>query len=205
MMSASPATNPPTEARDLLNVPMIRSTWSVRPKWLQVPLPLLAEHPDAVGVVDHHHGVVLLGQFDDFGQLGDVAFHRENAVDDDELVGVLLALENQLQVLHVVVAVFAHVGEGKAGAVDDRGVVGAVDDDGLIAAGQGAEDALVDHEPGRKYKGLFLADQAASFSSSSMWMSRVPLRNREPAQPVPYLAMASWAASLTLGWLVSPR
>ena len=44
----------------------------------------------------------------------------------------------------------------------------------------------------------------ASRSSSSMWRSSVPLRKREPVQLVPYFLMASMAASLTLGWLVSP-
>ena len=40
MMSSSPATNPPSEANDLLKVPMMRSTSSVRPKCSAVPRPL---------------------------------------------------------------------------------------------------------------------------------------------------------------------
>ena len=42
-------------------------------------------------------------------------------------------------------------------------------------------------------------------SSSSSWMSSVPFKNLEPAQPVPYFFMAAIAASFTLGWLVRPR
>ena len=35
--------------------------------------------------------------------------------------------------------------------------------------------------------------------------SVMPFKKREPAQPVPYLATAARAASLTSGWLVRPR
>ena len=45
----------------------------------------------------------------------------------------------------------------------------------------------------------------ASRFSSSTWRSRLPLRKRDPEQPVPYLARASAAACLTRGSLVRPR
>ena len=60
-------------------------------------------------------------------------------------------------------------------------------------------------KPVEKTRAFCLPTNRASFSSSSMWMSRVPFRKRDPAQPVPYLVMAARAASFTLGWLVSPR
>lgn len=51
-----------------------------------------AEHSYAVGFVDHHAGVVLLGQTHDLGYVGHVTFHREYAVGHDELdlVGITL-------------------------------------------------------------------------------------------------------------------
>ncbi len=45
----------------------------------------------------------------------------------------------------------------------------------------------------------------ASFSSSSTWISRVPLRKRDPAVPVPYFSSARAAAALISGWFVRPR
>ena len=56
----------------------------------------------AVGFVDHHRGVVLLGQTHDFLDVGYVAFHREDGVADDELdtVGVAL-LELFFERLHL--------------------------------------------------------------------------------------------------------
>ena len=42
-----------------------------------------AEHPDAVGFVNHHLCVVFLGEADYFGEVGNVAFHREHTVGDD--------------------------------------------------------------------------------------------------------------------------
>ena len=71
-----------------------------------------AEDADAVGVVDHDPGVVFFRQGDDTGEIGDVPFHAENAVDDDELpdVGVQRGQE-PFEVRHVVVLVFIHVRE----------------------------------------------------------------------------------------------
>ena len=60
-------------------------------------------------------------------------------------------------------------------------------------------------KPVEKIRASSLPTRAASFSSSSTWMSRVPLRNRDPAQPVPYLAMAALAASFTLRMVGQPQ
>ena len=45
MVAASEAMKPPRLAKDLLNVPMIRSTFSLNPKWLVVPAPFLPKTP----------------------------------------------------------------------------------------------------------------------------------------------------------------
>ena len=45
-------------------------------------------------------------EFNDFGQLGQITFHREDAIDNDELDGLLgQFLKHALQVFHVVVLV----------------------------------------------------------------------------------------------------
>ena len=54
------------------------------PVQLRGPAPVLADEPDGVRVVDHHHGVVALGQVADLAQRRDVAVHREDAVGRDQ-------------------------------------------------------------------------------------------------------------------------
>jgi len=72
------------------------------PKCSAVPRP----DPDAVGVVDEQPSVVLLLERGDLRQLRQVAFHREDAVDHDQLaLRVAHAGELALEVLHVVVLV----------------------------------------------------------------------------------------------------
>jgi hypothetical protein len=55
MVSKSEAMKPPRLASDLLNVPMIRWTSSVSPKWLAVPAHVTTQDADAMRIV-HHHG-----------------------------------------------------------------------------------------------------------------------------------------------------
>ena len=59
--------------------------------------------------------------------------------------------------------------------------------------------------PVEKRRAFSLRTNFARRCSSSSWMSRVPLRNLEPVQPLPYFSMALIPASFTLGWVVRPR
>ena len=59
--------------------------------------------------------------------------------------------------------------------------------------------------PVLKHTACSLPTSLASFSSSSTWISSVPLRKREPEQLVPYLSMAALAASFNLGSFDRPR
>ncbi len=103
-----------------------------------------AEDADAVGVVDEDPGPVLPGQRDDARQVGDVALHAEDAVDDDELAGPGIERgEQPLEVLHVVVAVLVDGRERQAAGVDDAGVDHAVDEDVVALPGDRGDDAEV--------------------------------------------------------------
>ena len=146
--------NPPSEANDLLKVPITTSTWSSTPKYSAVPRPFRAQHPEAVRVVDHDPGAVLLGQSADRRQVGQVAFHAEDAVDHDQdpaLAGD--RLQEPFQVDHVVVLVLEGLGKGQTGAVKDAGVVLAVADDEVALARQRRDDAQVGLEPGAEDQG----------------------------------------------------
>ncbi len=59
--------------------------------------------------------------------------------------------------------------------------------------------------PVGKISAASLPTRSASRRSTSRWMGRVPLRNRDPEQPVPYLWMASMERALTCGCVVSSR
>lgn len=118
-----------------------------------------AEHSYAVGFVDHHAGVVLLGQTHDLGYVGHVTFHREYAVGHDELdlVGITL-LKLGLERCHVVVLVLQLLGERQASTLDDRGVILFVPQYVVLASGKARHNAEVHLEPCRVDHHIFLAD-----------------------------------------------
>ena len=109
-----------------------------------------AEDAGGVGVVDHHDGVVLLGECGELVDGTDVAVHREDAVGDDELAaGLVLDLFEELfGVGDVLVAEDLDLGAGEAGAVDDGGVVELVRQDEVAFAEDGGDGAGVGGEAG---------------------------------------------------------
>ncbi len=82
--SAGPAITPPHEASDLENVAIRRSTWSSTPEQLARAGPASAEHAEGVSLVDHQSRAEAPAELGDLRQRGDVALHREHAVDHDE-------------------------------------------------------------------------------------------------------------------------
>ena len=53
---------------------------------------VVAHDAEAVGLIDHDRGLVLLRQAADLGQVAQVTLHREDPVDDDELDTLGVAL-----------------------------------------------------------------------------------------------------------------
>jgi len=124
---------------------------------------MVAQNANAVSIVNHQEGIVFFTECHNFGKVCDVTFHGKHTVDDDQLVRVLLAVQDQLKVFHVVVFVFSHIAKAETGTIDDRCVVRAVNNDGFLAAHQRTQHTLVDHEPGGKNQGLFLTHQRGEF------------------------------------------
>ena len=115
-----------------------------------MPRPLAPTTADRVAVVDHHRGVVALGEVADRRQVGDDPVHREDAVGGDHAVPRAAGLaQAALEVGHVVVGVAIAAGLAEPDAVDDRGVVERVRDDGVLFAEQRLEQAGVGVEAGR--------------------------------------------------------
>ena len=97
----------------------------------------LAKHAYAVGFINHHTGIILLGKTNNFGQISHVAFHREHAVGDDELHLIFVAL---LQLLlkrsHVVVLIFQRIGERQTASFNNRSMVLFVPNDVVVASSE---------------------------------------------------------------------
>ena len=118
MTSADPAMNPPQLASDFENVPMRRSTRSSTPSSSAGARAARAEHAGRVGLVDHEPRAEALAQVADRRQRGDVALHREHAVDDDEDAAAVAGrlLERALELVHAVVAEGAQLRARRAGS-----------------------------------------------------------------------------------------
>ena len=120
----------------------------------------LAQNADAVCLIDHHIGIVLLGQTDDLGQVGDVALHAEDAVHNDELHLVRLAfLELTFEGGHVIMLVFQFAGIGKADAFNDGGMVKLVPDDVILAACDAGDHSFVHLKTCGEGDGVFFTDE----------------------------------------------
>ncbi len=126
---------------------------------------LFAEDAQAVGFIHHDdHVVVLMLEFHNLRQLGQVSFHGEYAIHHDELDRVLgAALEAALQVLHVVVLVVQALGEGESAAVHDGGVVTVVADDEIVLREELGDDTAVHGEAGGEHQGFVLAHELGQF------------------------------------------
>ena len=101
--------------------------------------------------------MVLMLQLNDSWQIGKVALHREYAVNDNKLDGLLWqSLEYTLEVFHVVVLIVQLCGKRQASSVDDTCVVAVIADDVVVAANHHCQYALVDGESGREAEAIIL-------------------------------------------------
>ena len=118
----------------------------------------LAEDADTMSLVNHDVGIVLVGQIHDVGQLAHVAFHREDAVGDNELDTVRLALlELRFKRSHIVVLVLQGVGERETTSLNDRGMVLLIPQYIVIPAGKSGNDAQINTETGAVNHRILLA------------------------------------------------
>ena len=188
MTSCGPAMKPPQVASDLENVPMRRSTSVLDAEQLARPGAARAEHAGRVRLVDHQPRAVRLAELDDPRQGGDVALHREDAVDHDEHAAAVVcrALEHLLELVEAVVAERAQLGAREQAAVEDRGVVAGVGDHGVAGArGSCRACPTLAWWPVVKTIASSVPIHSAISRSSSRCRSIVPLSSREPVRPVP--------------------
>ena len=188
MTSCGPAMKPPQVASDLENVPIRRSTSASTPKQLAGAGAARAEHAGAVRLVDHQPRAVRLAELDDPRQGGDVALHREDAVDDDEHAAAVVdrALEHLLELVEPAVAERAQLGPREQAAVEDRGVVGRSRRSRCRPGARIVPSVpTLAWWPVVKTIASSVPIHSASSRSSSRCRAIVPLSSREPVRPVP--------------------
>ncbi len=91
------------------------------PKCLENALSTGAQHPEAMGVVDHQPRLTAILDLDQRGQVADVAVHAVKALGDDQNPVVLApdGCKRPIERLHVVMGEGASLASGHDGAHDD--------------------------------------------------------------------------------------
>ncbi len=124
-----------------------------RPKCASVPRPgvaSLAQHAEAVRVVDEEPGVVRFGELEQPRQRGQVAIHAEYRVGADELPPRAAGREPRGKVADVGVRIADEFGARQERRVVQTRVVEPVAEHRVLAAGQRGDDAQVRHVTGRE-------------------------------------------------------
>ena len=117
---------------------------------------LMAKNAQRVGLIHINKGAMALRHRDDFRQVGDVARHAENAIENDQATGLLRhTLETVFQGCSGVVAERNKLCGSKLTTIDDAGVVLAVAKDGVSLLCERDQSALVGKESrGKKNGGI---------------------------------------------------
>ncbi len=114
---------------------------------------LLTKDTKAMSLVNHNRAIVLVLQFHDLGQLGQIAFHGEDTIDDDQLHSLVWQLlQYALQVLHIVVLVMQLSGKTQSTSIHDGSVIAVIADDIVATTHQLGNDARIDRETGGEAK-----------------------------------------------------
>ena len=108
-----------------------------------------------MALVDHHEGVVLLGQVAYLVHWSHIAVHREHAIGADDAEALSLGLlEATLEVFHVGILIAIALCLAEAHTVDDGGMVEGVADDGVLVGEERAEQTTVGVEAGSVEDGV---------------------------------------------------
>src|SRR5690348_12201310 len=97
-----------------------------------------------MGFIDVNSRLVFLREADDFRELGSVALHRKNAVDDYQPAFVRLKVcQNLFQIGHIVVPKPRGSSKRRETAIENRGVNVSVGDDDVALLGYGRKRAEI--------------------------------------------------------------
>ena len=98
---------PPHGGKRLAERPHIDVDGVLQPKVFARAPALFTEYANRMRIIHHQHRVIRLAQFGNLRQLGNAPLHAEHPINDDHLALVRpQAMQDPLEVLHVVVAKF---------------------------------------------------------------------------------------------------
>ena len=125
---------------------------------------LFSKYTQAMSFVYHDSSVVFMFQAYDFGQVCQVAFHREHTVYYDELHWIRVALLKLLfQIRHIVMLIFQLLREGEATAIYDRCVVAVIANDIIIAVCQSRDNSGIHRKTGWEAECFIFAYKGSQF------------------------------------------
>lgn len=129
-----------------------------------------------MGIIDHQADAILLTEGDDLGQGSNITFHAEKAINNEQLAFIgREALQNTLQMVHIIVAEALNLAAGEEGAIDNAGMILFVEDDNVILANDRADRAEVDLHAGGIDQGSVLAHPGSGFSFKLFMQAEVAI------------------------------
>ena len=94
--------------------------------------------------VDHHDGIILIGQVADFIELSNGTVHAERSIgNDDAAAQVCTFLQFFFQIGHIVVFITVTLSLAKSHPINDRRMVERIADDGILFIEQGFKNTAI--------------------------------------------------------------
>ena len=159
-----------------------------------------------MGLIHVDARAVGLGQLQGAAQVGDVAFHAEDAFGNDEDLLVRRAvLQAPLEVVHVVMTEAHGAGGRPQRAFHQAGVQVVVADHHVALLGEGRERAVVALESGAENDGGFFMNQGGQLGFELDVQVQRAVEQARTAAAGAVLADGLRGGLLTLGWVIRPR
>jgi len=122
---------------------------TVHDRLMAIGAALVVETVDRI--IDHDGTVILMLQFDNLGQFGQITLHGEHAIDHNQLDSLLWnAFQHAFQVFHVVVFVVQLFGKRQSPPVYNAGMVTVVANNIVASSNHHCQHTLVNRETRRE-------------------------------------------------------
>ena len=121
---------------------------------------LLTKDTNTVGFVNHNRAVVLMLQLNNLRQFGQVALHREYAIDNNQLDSLVRQLlQHALQISHIVVLIVQLTSKRQTATVHNTCVITIVADDIVVLTNNHCQNALIDRESCREAQAIVFTNK----------------------------------------------
>ena len=125
---------------------------------------LATKHTNTVCFIHHHRSSIFLFELNDFGQIAEITFHRENTIHNDEFHGILFTLlEFALQILHIVVLIAQLFCHRQTASIYDRSMVAIVANHIVVRTKECRNHTTVHRKPSGETEGFVLTHKLSEF------------------------------------------